>query len=627
MGCTYSEEADAMGMKMVVAVPILANADDTAVVGAQLPVDTSFENLHAELCVEMNPITWYGQFASRSYLCHTSSQGIPLGHFDVYSDRNSTIVYPITTKALESLPLALHFYDTNQQIVGGLNLTIPSYNVELGELRVECALDITETAAIQIPSTDTPGIALMAGEASQTRDGGCIGRVAFTLTVAPHALPLEVGNTQSTTSILRLKLQFADSSDTTADGGLASKIDSSLLHTCSGSITPTEKSSTDSHRLPLRTIVAGIRQAAAACANPRPRLTPADFGRDSALKLSLDNGAVEMKVFAPQAFTSIRALDGITMADFQREWDLPTERLVLDLGAGRSGSLFLRSNSNRFILKTIPHVEVCTFLSLLENYYDHLAEQPDSFIMHVYSLHRFYWSGSWLYIIIFANILFSQSPLPVHIFDLKGRVAKPGKLMARRHEKGIVWKDKDLERFFFLPQLANDRFRKQLSADVAFLGAHNIMDYSLLIGVRERLDCEREGGPQGRSFFRSWMGGTPGMEECHEVYYIGIIDCLTQYNSKKKVANFCKQMLWRTDMLSTVPSKEYGTRFLNFMFAIFPTEDEVHSESLRHPNLIHPISALDTLILNRNQVATPLMSVPDLTVQGASLTPVTTCPS
>ncbi len=33
----------------------------------------------------------------------------------------------------------------------------------------------------------------------------------------------------------------------------------------------------------------------------------------------------------------------------------------------------------------------------------------------------------------------------------------------------------------------------------------------------------------------------------------GIIDCLTQYNSKKKVANFCKQMLWKTDTLSTVP--------------------------------------------------------------------------
>jgi len=40
-------------------------------------------------------------------------------------------------------------------------------------------------------------------------------------------------------------------------------------------------------------------------------------------------------------------------------------------------------------------------------------------------------------IILFTNVLYSQSPLPVHIFDLKGRVAKPGKLMARRNEKGM----------------------------------------------------------------------------------------------------------------------------------------------------------------------------------------------
>lgn len=53
MGCTYSEEADATGMKMVTAVPVLASPEDPAVVGAQLPVDTSFENLHAELCVDM----------------------------------------------------------------------------------------------------------------------------------------------------------------------------------------------------------------------------------------------------------------------------------------------------------------------------------------------------------------------------------------------------------------------------------------------------------------------------------------------------------------------------------------------------------------------------------------------
>eukprot|EP00669_Euglena_mutabilis_P014596 TRINITY_DN9741_c0_g1_i1.p1 TRINITY_DN9741_c0_g1~~TRINITY_DN9741_c0_g1_i1.p1 ORF type:complete len:354 (+),score=91.14 TRINITY_DN9741_c0_g1_i1:42-1064(+) len=307
------------------------------------------------------------------------------------------------------------------------------------------------------------------------------------------------------------------------------------------------------------------------------------------------------------AFCNIRLMDGINAAEWQREWDLPEDKLVLATGAGKSGSLFLRSNTNRFILKTIPHGEVCTLLSLIQGYYEHLMAQPDSFIMHVHGLYRFWSSRNWLYIILFTNVLYSQSPLPVHIFDLKGRVAKPGKLMARRNEKGIVWKDKDLERFFFLPQEANERYRRQLAADVGFLAQYNMMDYSLLVGVRQRprayTPTDRD---RTRSYFRSYMGGILGTEACQEVYYIGIIDCLTQYNSKKKVANFCKQMLWKADTLSTVPSKDYAARFLNFMYAIFPTELEALSSAMRHPNLNRPIAALDTLNLNPNQSACPL---------------------
>ena len=48
-------------------------------------------------------------------------------------------------------------------------------------------------------------------------------------------------------------------------------------------------------------------------------------------------------MFAPHVFRSIQAMDGIEAEQYAQEWNLPEDKLVLDLGAGRSGSLFLRS--------------------------------------------------------------------------------------------------------------------------------------------------------------------------------------------------------------------------------------------------------------------------------------------
>ena len=85
----------------------------------------------------------------------------------------------------------------------------------------------------------------------------------------------------------------------------------------------------------------------------------------------------------------------------------------------------------------------------------------------------------------------------------------------------------------------------------------------------------------------------------------GIIDCLTLYNGKKKVANFCKTFLWKNKTLSTVPSKDYGKRFLKYMFGIFPSEEQCKEAKLEHPNLDEPISPFMTLTLNENQVVPP----------------------
>lgn len=123
-----------------------------------------------------------------------------------------------------------------------------------------------------------------------------------------------------------------------------------------------------------------------------------------------------------------------------------------------------------------------------------------------------------------------------------------------------------------------------LSKDAAFLRDHLCLDYSLLIGVHDpklvdeakldpgspdhkqahALTFEHANSPKrGRSRARSSMDIKSGMfipaqnvvtgEAEGEIYFVALIDFLSRYFVKKKIANFFKTKLWDEDTLSTVP--------------------------------------------------------------------------
>lgn len=60
-----------------------------------------------------------------------------------------------------------------------------------------------------------------------------------------------------------------------------------------------------------------------------------------------------------------------------------------------------------------------------------------------------------------------------------------------------------------------------------------------------------------------FLGKSPNGED--EIYFIGIIDCLTSYILKKKIAFAFKRILWDPETLSTVKAKFYARRFYDFM--------------------------------------------------------------
>lgn len=59
-----------------------------------------------------------------------------------------------------------------------------------------------------------------------------------------------------------------------------------------------------------------------------------------------------------------------------------------------------------------------------------------------------------------------------------------------------------------------------------------------------------------------------------EIYYLGIIDCLTPYGFVKKAEHFWKGLSHNRSQISPIPPEQYGERFINFMEGITMSKEE-----------------------------------------------------
>ncbi|KAK4696755.1 hypothetical protein P7C71_g1219, partial [Lecanoromycetidae sp. Uapishka_2] len=69
--------------------------------------------------------------------------------------------------------------------------------------------------------------------------------------------------------------------------------------------------------------------------------------------------------------------------------------------------------------------------------------------------------------------------------------------------------------------------------------------------------------------------GTPG----EEIYYLGIIDCLTHYGFIKRAENFWKGMSSNKQQISPIPPEGYGDRFVKFISGLTMTKEEQEREA------------------------------------------------
>ncbi|KAL8376889.1 hypothetical protein RB595_007834 [Gaeumannomyces hyphopodioides] len=89
---------------------------------------------------------------------------------------------------------------------------------------------------------------------------------------------------------------------------------------------------------------------------------------------------------------------------------------------------------------------------------------------------------------------------------------------------------------------------------------------------------ELEEGTRSDSVFYKEDGGFQATHEDNtpgeEIYYLGVIDCLTHYGIIKKIENFWKGLSSDRTQISALPPEEYGDRFLDFMSGITMSPEE-----------------------------------------------------
>lgn len=333
-------------------------------------------------------------------------------------------------------------------------------------------------------------------------------------------------------------------------------------------------------------------------------LMPDDFKAYSKVKVdnhlfNKDNMPSHFKVkeYCPLVFRNLRERFGIDDLDYM--YSLTKSQPVATDSPGRSGARFFMSFDQMFFIKTLTSDEVERMHHLLKQYHPYIVERHGKTVLPQYlGMYRLKVEGVETYLVVMRNVFTSH--FPVHRkYDLK--------------EKDLpTLKDNDFVKDgvkIFIGEEAKERILEILSADVEFLSKLNLMDYSLLVGVhdfekaaleereKEVSEADEENGvdDDDDSVGSGERGQTPP-DSPHgtrdrilrngdidprtdiyaiasnegaprkEIYFMALIDILTNYGIKKRTAQAAKTVKHGAGAeISTVHPEQYGKRFLEFV--------------------------------------------------------------
>ena len=342
---------------------------------------------------------------------------------------------------------------------------------------------------------------------------------------------------------------------------------------------------------------------------------------DEEMRISKQIGTYTSKEYCPLGFALIRKYFKVSIEDCIQSICSENNLPIPSSGAGKSGSLFMFTKDKKYIIKTIPKGEEKVLVKWLSVYFNHLLDNPSSLLPQYYGMFRIKIGNGKEYRYIITNNLFSNTHYPIStLYDVKGSYYHRKASDTERMKSVPCLKDEDFmndEMKLHIDSTLRQHFIEQIEKDSHMLRDCNLMDYSLLIGIHQlsdkkiksinkKLNKEKKAKKKEqkdshekelkKSFnkqqkeivtledfissieipnensnqFIDYKGGLLGKDSegnlTGELYYLGIIDILLPYTTKKKIANICKTIVAGSqDGLSSVPSDFYSERFIRFI--------------------------------------------------------------
>ncbi|XP_067252201.1 phosphatidylinositol 4-phosphate 5-kinase type-1 gamma isoform X1 [Chanodichthys erythropterus] len=306
------------------------------------------------------------------------------------------------------------------------------------------------------------------------------------------------------------------------------------------------------------------------------------------------------KTYAPVAFRYFRELFGIRPDDYL--YSLCNEPLIELSNPGASGSVFYVTKDDEFIIKTVMHKEAEFLQKLLPGYYMNLNQNPRTLLPKFFGLYCVQSGGKNIRMVVMNNVL--PRVVRMHLkYDLKGSTYKRRASKKEREKAKPTFKDldfmQDVPDGLMLDTDTHSALVKTLQRDCLVLESFKIMDYSLLLGVHNIDQAEKEQqmeGSQGSSdekrplaqkaLYSTAMESIQGASACGEeidtddtmggipavngkgerlLLYIGIIDILQSYRLIKKLEHTWKALVHDGDTVSVHRPSFYADRFFRFM--------------------------------------------------------------
>eukprot|EP01038_Epipyxis_sp_PR26KG_P008868 gene8868-11962_t len=277
---------------------------------------------------------------------------------------------------------------------------------------------------------------------------------------------------------------------------------------------------------------------------------------------SIDNGTEStFRDFRPLTFKKLRAISGVTDEHYLELIAMPAKERLAE---GGSGAFFFFCGNNELIVKTVSKHEAKVLLNILDYYLKHLTTHPDSLLARFYGLHSITMYGNEFTFVVMKNVL-PPNVIMNEKYDIKGSWINrnagrkaPGKQATCRycneifiegtvemcsevvgfHEASITFKDNDMINKLRL--LSDDAYKviNTLYSDSDALCEMGVMDYSLLVGIRNiQYDLEGMGftNRNNNNYNNSNNNNNPSSGSLSETHYP---QSLTTNNSSLSTAPY-----------------------------------------------------------------------------------------